>query len=859
MCIRDSRYTSNCNSSNCGLAYTSNVASGNTLVIGLGWLNNSPPSTPTDTRSDTFTLGASNSITVTPPTPAVVQKGYTSNCNAANCALAYTSSVSTGNTLAYALGWYGHSPPATPTDTLGDAFALGPSTSVVSGTVTPSIVQQRYTSNCNSASCGLAYTSNVASGDTLAYALGWYAQSAPSTPTDTLGDTFTLGASNSVTVAAGGTPSLVQSRYTSNCNSASCGLAFTSNVASGNILAYALGWYGQNPPSTPTDTQGNSFTLGASKSITASSGGTPTLVQSRYTSNCNAASCGLAYNSNVASGDILAFGLGWYGHSPPATPTDTLGDTFTLGVSKSVTAGGSGPASFIQSKFAANCNSASCGAAYTSAVATGDVLVFGLGWQSQNPPSTPTDTLGDNFQLGVSSSVNTQSMVPGGHTYACSGDPCGQSFNNPVTQGDILVFELGWANHAAPSTPTDSLGDTFTLGTSNSVTAGANTYYSYIWYTTAGSSGSDTISATFGASVGGSVWVDDLSGYTTTGYTTSTGSSSAGSTSASVTSFNPPAANSVVIGHIQANTGATGISSGGSFNQDGGCGSGVACSEYATGQGTGGTTVPFTLSTSQPWVETAISFKPSSGTPTYSYIWYATVKSGGSDTITASFGSTVAGSVSMYEISGYTPVGYQQSTGGSSTGSTAASVASFTPAASSFVVGDVETGSTSTQYTMGSGYTSVQTGAGGCDPTHSAQGCGEYQSGVSSATTVPFTLSPSAVWVESAISFPVPTPVFVNNNTHTYNCGSTNCGQTISGVTQGDILVFMLGWSGQSPPSTPTDTFGDSFTLAVSNSVTSGSTYYSYIWYATALNSGNDNISATVSYTHLTLPTICSV
>jgi len=80
-------------------------------------------------------------------------------------------------------------------------------------------------------------------------------------------------------------------------------------------------------------------------------------------------------------------------------------------------------------------------------VTTGDVLVFGLGWQSNNPPSTPTDTLGDNFQLGVSNSINVQSWGNNGsHTYACSGDPCGQSLGT-VTQGDILVAERtdpGW-------------------------------------------------------------------------------------------------------------------------------------------------------------------------------------------------------------------------------------------------------------------------------------------------------------------------------------------------------------------------------------------------------------------------------
>src|SRR3989475_3887917 len=252
-------------------------------------------------------------------------------CSSASCGLAFTSSVAAGNTLAFALGWYGQSPPSTPTDTRGDTFTLGVSNSVsaVNGNP-PTLVQKNYNSNCNSASCGLAYTSNVVAGNTLAFALGWYNQSPPSTPTDTRGDTFTLGVSNSVTAA----PTLVQKNYNSNCNSASCGLAYTSNVVAGNTLAFALGWYNQSPPSTPTDTRGDTFTLGVSNSVTAA----PTLVQKNYISNCNSASCGLAFTQSVVAGNTLAFALGWYNQSPPSTPTDTRGDTFTLGVSNSVTA-----------------------------------------------------------------------------------------------------------------------------------------------------------------------------------------------------------------------------------------------------------------------------------------------------------------------------------------------------------------------------------------------------------------------------------------------------------------------------------------------------------------------------------------
>src|SRR5207249_9518429 len=124
-------------------------------------------------------------------------------------------------------------------------------------------------------------------------------------------------------------PPLVQKNYNSNSSSASCGLAFTSNVVSRNTLAFPTRRSSHLPPSTPTDTRGDTFTLGVSNSVT---GPAPTLVQKNYNSNCSSASCGLAFTSNVVSGNTLPFALGWMNQSPPSTPTDTRGDTFTLGV-----------------------------------------------------------------------------------------------------------------------------------------------------------------------------------------------------------------------------------------------------------------------------------------------------------------------------------------------------------------------------------------------------------------------------------------------------------------------------------------------------------------------------------------------
>jgi flagellin-like protein len=492
--------------------------------------------------------------------------------------------------------------------------------------------------------------------------------------------------------------------------------------------------------------------------------------------------------------------------------------TFTsLGVDGVSTAQfGTNRPALVQSNYASNCNAINCGGTFSSPVTAGNIVVFGLGWPTQSPPSTPTDSLGDTFQLAVSNSVNTVSWVQSQHNYACGGNPCGQSFGGgtPVTQGDILVFELGWINHAAPATPTDTLGDTFLLGESNSVISGANTYYSYIWYSTAVSTGADTISASFGAAFAAAVWVDEISGYTTTGFTKSLGSSSVASGAASVASFALPGANSVVIGMVEA-TASTAFTAGGAYNRDGGCGSGgPGCSEYQTGL-SAAQTVPWTLAPNTPWVESAIAFGPSGATVDYSYIWYATAANTGSDTITASFGSTTTGTVSMYEIAGYGTLGLSTSTGGSASASTAASVPSFNPPASnSIVIGDAESGSAA--YTSGAGYNLISA----CG---SVSGCAESQTGTGSATTVPFTLGSSVQWVETAISF-APASRSLVQSSHAYNCGADPCGNNFGNtVTKGDILVFELGWNDHAAPATPTDTLGDTFTLGPSVSVLSTS------------------------------------
>src|SRR2546425_274661 len=333
-------------------------------------------------------------------------------------------------------------------------------------------------------------------------------------------------------------------------------------------------------------------------------------------------------------------------------------------------------------------------------------------------------------------------------------------------------------------------------------------YYCCSWYATAVSSGADTITASFSSAVTGSVSVYEISGASTASPSSSTGSSSGGSTTLSVTSFTP-SASSFVIGNAETFSASSSFTAGGGYTLSGTCSSVYGCGEYKAGVGSA-TTVPFTLGVSAPWVESAISFAP----PTivyYSYIWYATAVSSGADTITASFSSSVTGSVSVYEISGASTTSPSTSTGSSSTGSTAPAVTSFTPSANSFVIGNAETSSSTSSFTAGSGFTL----SGTCS---SVYGCGEYRTGVGSATTVPFTLGVSAPWVESAISF---TP----NTYYSYiwyatavSSGADTITASFSSSVTGSVSVYEISGASTTSPSTST---GSSSTGSTAVSVTS--------------------------------------
>ena len=61
------------------------------------------------------------------------------------------------------------------------------------------------------------------------------------------------------------------------------------------------------------------------------------------------------------------------------------------------------------------------------------------------------------------------SYVQKAFTPTCSfANSCGQAFGSQVTAHNVLVYALGWTSHA-PTSVTDSLGNTYTLAASKSL------------------------------------------------------------------------------------------------------------------------------------------------------------------------------------------------------------------------------------------------------------------------------------------------------------------------------------------------------------------------------------------------------
>ncbi len=618
-------------------------------------------------------------------------------------------------------------------------FVAGPST-------------QSFTTCSGSNTCSASFTSKNVAGDILAFALGWYDQTVPAI-SDTLSDTYTLGVSS--TVGQGINPSLVQTIRSQPSPCSTCSLAYTSSVSSGNVLALGVGWSNQNAPSV-SDSRGDSFALGVSNSLSSSTA--PSLVQKAYTNTASCSSlCQVSYSSSVTAGNLLVFAVGWTSSVIP-TISDTRGDSYTLGVSNSF----SGTNSYIWYAIAASsglntvtANFASSVGAAMSAYELSGASVGGIrtstgpGDTSNNPFVTSFTPVPNSFVIANVGVSSASSFTAGsGYTLVQSvGQGCNQ---NQLGCSEFATIASG--STSGSMTLSCVCGGGGPNWADSAIAFPPSTYYSYIWYTTALSSGLDTITATFSGTTTASMAAYEINGVATTGTASSIGSSG-GSTSLSVASFTPTS-NSFVVGNAETASSSSQFTAGSGYTLPGTCSLVFGCGEYQAVVSSA-TTVPMTIGSAALWVESAIAFPQASHT-LYSYIWYTTTTTSGIATITATFSAsaTVTASASAYDLPNTSTTGIATSTGSSLTGSTSLSTAPYTPSAGSFVIANAETSSTASKFTAGGFYTLVSTP---CN-TVGYSGCSEFQQGMSSADTAPMTIATAASWVETVMAFPPITP-----------------------------------------------------------------------------------------------------
>src|SRR2546428_374718 len=229
---------------------------------------------------------------------------------------------------------------------------------------------------------------------------------------------------------------------------------------------------------------------------------------------------------------------------------DTLGDPFTLGVSNSV-----GSGSYIYYSYiwygAAGSSAADTITATFPSSATASVSIYELrgaitqGLATSTGSSSSASTAlavtsftpsANSFVIGNAETASSSSSFTAGSGYTLSGTcssayGCGE-YQTGVSSTMGVPFTLGvsatWVESAISFTPSNVV------------------YYSYIWYATAGSSGPDTITASFSSAGTGSVSIYDMAGDTTAGLLTSYRASSAGSAAASGTFFTPGAHSNVI-------------------------------------------------------------------------------------------------------------------------------------------------------------------------------------------------------------------------------------------------------------------------------------------------------------------------
>ena len=619
--------------------------------------------------------------------------------------------------------------------------------------------------------------------------------------------------------------SLAQKNYVANCNAANCAAAYGSSVTAGNILVEGLGWANHSPPTTPTDTRGDSFVLGASQSVTVPS--SPALVQSKYTSNCNAASCGLAYSSNVASGNTLIYGLGWNGQSPPSAPTDTRGNSFTLGASQSVTVNPPSPA-VVQHRYAANCNSASCALQYSSSVTAGNTLVDGLGWYSSAQYSYVPVTITNNqgtatpnpFQQQISwnpSSFSAYEASDLGNIRLCADNACAtplyawlESCVAPTTCSTSSTSATAWVRLTSAIAGSGGMLTIYMVFEATSVEFDGN-----YWGEAPSLSGTygqyDNGANVFAAYFNGNTATSSFSVFS--GYTLAkaTGISGPGGTTINaikatgynannpVFSFNTAMSNVALV--AESSFSSPGSASPGTDTGAVGLVNNVAASSVNNGISAGmGYGVVYFDQDYESGGAVTTDVNPQ-GAATSNWI-YATLTYTGSGA--ASWSAYLA--PQLYSATG----GYSGTVSNNPLSG-----------ATNLYLGQIS--ATTNAYPITEYYNFDRARAYPPSNVMPSFSLGSLTAG-SGAPAVTDTLGDSfTLGASQSVATSPATPSLVQHR-YTSNCNAANCGLAYSSnVVAGNTLVFGLGWNGQSPPSTPTDTRGDAFVLGASNSVVAGS------------------------------------
>ena len=311
------------------------------------------------------------------------------------------------------------------------------------------------------------------------------------------------GSSQSVTVALDNlkwvqllpqASSYSHKNYVANCATQVCNLSFGANVAAGDVLVEGASWVNQATAPTVTDSQNDQIIAGTPEtSVTSAS--SPAEVRDGYAQNCNAATCGLTFSSETA-GDTLVYAVGWAnGPSAPTSVQDTRGATWHSGESSSVTVNPT--ISLVQHLFSSNgCSSSTCSLAFTNPPATGNTLVFGLGWPSTQQYSYVPVTI-TNCQLLTTIAIDGSTTAGSGGS-ATNSQTTGTLTTTNANDVIIVIASLsdGSGGSSSSNHVTSVTGTGLTFHARQSATDYVNpTYYADVeeWYATTSSTFSNTI------------------------------------------------------------------------------------------------------------------------------------------------------------------------------------------------------------------------------------------------------------------------------------------------------------------------------------------------------------------------------